>query len=95
VFLYRKEFTDADIELILRQVTRVLLNMVPIRLDLALFNSLNDANFLQPLELLSAQSLCDIKLNQPFDVGDALGNIHETPRELNSLLEHFLSPLTE
>jgi len=69
--------------------------MIPNKLDDILINEINHSNFLQPLELLGGQSLCDIKLNDPVYLSEALNNLLTTERISLSLFEEFIVDLTD
>lgn len=62
VLICRKEFDSADVSTLFNSMQRILLNMITFRLDYALMYEYNNSNFLQPVELLGGQSLCDLVL---------------------------------
>lgn len=72
VLLCRDDFLDSENEFIFRMLIRMLMNMIPTRLDLALYENINASNFLQPIELLDGNSMCTISLPHPFGVLDQL-----------------------
>ena len=69
---------------------RIMMNIITFRLDYALMYEYNSSNFLQPVELLGGQSLCDLMLEHQHDVGDGLSAIHDVTRERLSIMEQFL-----
>ena len=81
--------------MILSQNIRTILNLVPNSIEVNLSSSINNANFLQPLEILDGQSICDLKLTSPLEMEESLQNIAEAERDRMSLLEIWLSDFTE
>jgi hypothetical protein len=90
VLIVNDKFNDAEKVFVLRMNNRVLMNLVPTRLDLSLHESLNASNFLQPIELLEGTNLCSILLPKPLVVSKRLKAINSVHRERVSLLEGFM-----
>lgn len=77
-------------QVILRMILRTLLNVVPYDLIDSLLRPQNEKNFLQPQEIIGAQSFCDYSLSQPEIVRAKLDKMEEVDRVRRSLLGAFL-----
>ena len=91
----RTEFQESDKSMLLKYQIRFLMNMVPFMLDHFLMRSFNFSNFLQPVELLDGQSLCDIMLEDPAYLQNKLKDAMTEERERYSLFEFFIKELDE
>lgn len=87
VLICRREFNSSDASTLFNSMQRVLMNIITFRLDYALMYEYNSSNFLQPVELLGGQSLCDLVLEHQHDVGDGLSAIQDQTRERLSIME--------
>jgi len=95
VLNFRPEFTESDHSMLLKYQIRVLMNMVPFTLDSFMQNEINWSNFLQPMELLNAQSFLDIMVHDPAYLQKALNEVPKTTRVQYSLFEDYIKILTE
>jgi hypothetical protein len=77
----REEFTESDHSMLLKYQIRYLMNLVPFMLDHFVINDINFSNFLQPLEVLHGQSVCDIMLHDSAYLQDVLKKVSTDERE--------------
>lgn len=75
VLLAREEFTGSDHSMLLKMQIRLIWNMVPYYMDQFLVRECNDANFLQPIELLKSTSLINFALDDTALISDILKKV--------------------